>query len=180
MKFNQKHIGFAIFSLILFISYSAMAGNLPLETVMKTGHADSISTVWFSRDGKFIVTASNDRTAKLWETKTGREIRTFKGHSSGVNAVDFSPDGKFIVTGSRDGSAKLWDVVTGRKIRALGSSDAFQGNMNFDSFLASVNSVSFSSDGQYVVIGKNDGIKLWDVRTGRILRSFLKSERKIY
>jgi WD40 repeat protein len=172
MKHSQKHISFAVFSLILFLSYSAASGALPLETVMKTGHADSIRTLCFSRDGRFVLTASNDRTAKLWETKTGREIRTFKGHSSGVNSVDSSPDGKFIVTGSSDGSAKLWDVVTGREFRALGSSDSFQGNLSFDSFMASVNSVSFSPDGNYVVIGTNAGVKLWDVKTGSLLRSF--------
>ncbi|TFG90071.1 MAG: WD40 repeat domain-containing protein, partial [Candidatus Atribacteria bacterium] len=172
MKHSQKHISFAVFSLILFLSYSATAGGLPLETVMKTGHADSIHALCFSRDGRFVVTASNDRTAKLWETRTGREVRTFKGHSSGVNSVDSSPDGKFIVTGSSDGSAKLWDAVTGREVRAFGSSDSYQGFMSFDSYLASVNGVSFSPDGNYVVIGTNDGMKLWDVRTGRILRSF--------
>jgi len=139
---------------------------------MKTGHADSIRALCFSRDGRFVVTASNDRTAKLWETKTGREIRTFKGHSSDVNSVDSSPDGKFIVTGSSDGSTKLWDVVTGREVRALGSSDSYQGVMSFDSYLASVNSVSFSPDGKYVVTGRNDGVKLWDVTTGSLLRSF--------
>ncbi|MBW2640853.1 MAG: hypothetical protein JRE10_12040 [Deltaproteobacteria bacterium] len=67
---------------------------------MKTGHADAIRALCYSRDGRFVVTASSDRTAKLWETRTGREVRTFKGHSSGVNSVDVSSDGKFIVTGS--------------------------------------------------------------------------------
>jgi len=172
MKHSRKHISFAVFSLILFLSYSATSEALPLETVMKTGHADSIHALCFSRDGRFVLTASNDRTAKLWETRTGREIRTFKGHSSGVNSVDFSSGGKFVVTGSSDGSTKLWDAVTGREVKALGSSDSYQGFMSFDSFMASVNSVNFSPDGNYVVIGTNEGVKLWDVRTGKILRSF--------
>jgi len=172
MTHNQKRIAFAVFSLIFFLSCLATAGDLPLETVMKTGHADSIRALRFSRDGRFVVTASSDRTAKLWETRTGREVRIFKGHSSGVNSVDFSPDGKFIVTGSNDGSAKLWDAVTGREVKAFGSPDSYQGSMSFDSYMASVNGVSLSPDGKYVVTGTFDGVKLWDVRTGRILRSF--------
>jgi WD40 repeat protein len=171
MKQSQKHISFAVFSLILFWGYSAASGALPLETVMKTGHADAIRALCFSRDGRFVLTASNDRTAKLWETSTGREIRTFKGHSSGVNSVDSSPDGKFVVTGSSDGSVKLWDAVTGSEVKSLGSSDSYQGFMSFDSYLVSVNSVSFSPDGKYVVIGTNAGVKLWDVKTGSLLRS---------
>ena len=171
MTHNQKRIYFSVFSVIFFLSCLARAGDLTLETVMKTGHADAVRALCYSRDGRFVVTASSDRTAKLWETKTGRVVRTFKGHSSGVNSVDFSPDGRFIVTGSSDGSAKLWDTVTGREVKAFGSSDSYQGSMSFDSYLASVNSVDFSPDGKYVVTGTFDGIKLWDVRTGRILRS---------
>ena len=171
MTNNKKRIGFAVFSLIFFLSCLAKAGDLPLETVMKTGHADAICALGYSRDGRFVVTASNDRTAKLWETRTGREVQTFKGHSSGVTSVSISADAKFIVTGSSDGSAKLWDTVTGREVKAFGSSDAYKGSMSFDSYLDSVNGVSLSPDGKYVVTGTNNGMKLWDVRTGRILRS---------
>jgi len=54
----------------------------------------------------------------------------------------------------------------------FGSSDAYKGAMSFDSYMDSVNGVSLSPDGKYVVTGTFDGVKLWDVRTGSILRSF--------
>ena len=54
------------------------------ELVVNKGHSDSVTSVAFSPDGRYVVTGSGDHTAKLWEAATGKELRTFGGHSSGV------------------------------------------------------------------------------------------------
>ncbi len=70
-----------------------------------------MSGVWPSRRMENIVlTSSSDKTAKLWETATGVEVRTFSGHTDAVNSVAFSPDGKYVLTGSTDKTAALWDT----------------------------------------------------------------------
>jgi WD40 repeat protein len=66
--------------------------------------------VAFSPDGKYVLTGSADRTAKLWDVSTGKEIRTFSGHSDTIFAVAFSPDGQYIVTAADDKTARIWDV----------------------------------------------------------------------
>ena len=71
----------------------------------------------FSPDGQRIVTGSDDRTAKVWEAASGRELLTLKGHSSEIWSVAFSPDGQRIVTGSRDQTAKVWEAASGRELR---------------------------------------------------------------
>ena len=59
-------------------------------------------------DGKFILTSSYDKTAKLWETETGREVLTLRGHSDLVECAALSPDGRFALTGSgEDEAARL-------------------------------------------------------------------------
>ena len=72
------------------------------------GHTDRITSVAFSPDGLRVVTGSADRTAKVWELRTGREVLTLRHHQSALTSVTFSPDGRHIVTASRDKTAIIW------------------------------------------------------------------------
>ena len=54
----------------------------------------------FSPDGAHVLTASWDKTARLWETASGREVRRFEGHSDAVLSAVFSPDGAHVLTAS--------------------------------------------------------------------------------
>ena len=79
---------------------------------MLKGHTSIVSAVAFSPDGKLVVTGSNDKTARLWDTATGNPVATLAGHDGSVIAVAFSPDGKLVVTGSADKMARLWKVFS--------------------------------------------------------------------
>ena len=66
----------------------------------------------FSPDGRTVVTGSGDKTARLWEVASGREIAVLRGHEDAVSSVAFSPDGRTVVTGSGDKTARLWEVAS--------------------------------------------------------------------
>ncbi len=70
------------------------------------GHAGRVVRVAFSPDSTRLLTASEDKTAKVWDTRTGAELVTLKGHTSNVNAGNFSADGSRVVTGSWDRTAR--------------------------------------------------------------------------
>jgi len=87
------------------------------------GHSRGVNSVAITPDGKYIVSGSWDKTIKLWDISSDKEIRTFKGHSSWVNSVAITPDGKYIVSGSEDKNIKLWDIKSGKLISSYATSD---------------------------------------------------------
>jgi WD40 repeat protein len=74
------------------------------------GHTGFVFSASFSPDGSLVVTASLDKTAKVWDAKSGAEVLTLKGHTGSLSSASFSPDGLRVVTGSDDKTARVWDA----------------------------------------------------------------------
>ncbi|WP_017306647.1 AAA-like domain-containing protein [Spirulina subsalsa] len=113
------------------------------------GHSGGVYAAQFSPDGQHIVTASIDRTARLWNQE-GKELAVLTGHSGGVYAAQFSPDGQRIVTASDDGTARLWNQE-GEELAVL------------TGYSGGVYAAQFSPDGQRIVTASDDGTaRLWN------------------
>lgn len=67
--------------------------------------------VAFSPDGKAIITGSADKTARLWDTETGQQLKVLSGHEDLVLSVRFSPDGRSVATTSSDQTTRIWPVL---------------------------------------------------------------------
>jgi WD40 repeat protein len=110
--------------------------------------------VWsaaFSRDGSRIVTASGDKTARIWDVASAKEIAVLRGHDAGVASAAFSPDGSRIVTASGDKTARIWDAATAKEIAVLRGHDDI------------VFSAAFSPDGSRIVTASfDDTARIWD------------------
>jgi WD40 repeat protein len=96
----------------------------------------------FSSDGQRIVTASADKTARLWNAANGRPLATLQGHTDSVRSAVFSPDGQRIVTASDDRTARVWNAASGQLLASQGHTEG-------------VMSAEFSPDGQRIVTASN-------------------------
>src|SRR6202035_2492726 len=81
-------------------------------------HQDAVESVAFSPDAARILTASRDKTAKLWDAGSGKLLASF-AHQDEVNHATFSQDGTRILTASADDSAKLWDAASGKLLASF-------------------------------------------------------------
>jgi eukaryotic-like serine/threonine-protein kinase len=121
-------------------------------------HTDIVWFASFSPDGRRIVTALNDNTARVWDTASGRELLQLTGHTDRTWSAVFSPDGKRILTGSSDNTARVWDAATGRELLRIAG------------HAGRVQRATFSPDGRRVVTPSADGTAgIWDAETGREL-----------
>lgn len=83
------------------------------------GHTSIVHSVAFSPDGKQALSGSRDKTVRLWDLETGKEIHCFAGHTGTVLCVAFSRDGKFALSGANDKTVRVWDIATGKELRSF-------------------------------------------------------------
>ncbi|MEA2220357.1 MAG: hypothetical protein QOJ35_2983 [Solirubrobacteraceae bacterium] len=128
------------------------------------GHSDAVTGVAFSRDGRLMASASWDRSIRLWDPRTHRQLGTpLLGHTDRIDSVAFARDGRTLVSGGWDGTIRFWDVRTHRQVGALS-----QG--------AAVQALAFSPDGRILAtldVGRR--VRLWDAHTHRQLGAPLTS-----
>src|SRR5262249_32434720 len=110
-------------------------------------------------DGKTLVSTGADMSVTLWETATGREIRTLQGAEGVILAADFSPDGRTLAFGSQDGAIRLCEAARGKEVHVLRGEQV------------PVHAVAFSPDGKTLAAGAGNTVQLWDATTGKAVRT---------
>ncbi len=135
------------------------------ELLVMADHTGAINNIAFSPNGKYLLTASNDNSALLWNLKTEKKIQTLNQHNKAVSYAGFSPDGSKIITTSMDNTAVLWELKSGKRLKLLGHKKG-------------ILHAAFSPDGNYVVTAGGGGnVRIWSVSDGKLIR-VLKGHNK--
>ena len=91
LRFSSLLRRLLLLSLVVCAVGASMQAAPAAELKLQLGHSEAVNSVVFSPDGRFILTGSNDRTARLWDVASGGEIGRFEGHARFVTSVAFSP-----------------------------------------------------------------------------------------
>jgi WD40 repeat protein len=120
-----------------------------------TGHTNPVRDVFFSADGKRVVSGSTDTSVRQWDVDTGKVVGGAPVQSSAIIALAVAPDGRHAVTGADDGGVRLWDLKEGRELHA------------FAGHSLPAHGVAFASDGKHVISGSIDRTaRLWRIPEG--------------
>jgi WD40 repeat protein len=143
---------------------------LPEGAVARLGshafrHDHTVSALAFSADGKRLASASWDKTARVWDVETGRELCRFAGHKEGASAVALSPDGALAASGDMKRATVLWDAKTGREIHRTAD------NQNTVFWLR------FTADGKRLVWCAGKSVRVWNVAQWREERQIAAGEQ---
>ena len=143
LTFRQSSIGYI---------YDAVSGR---EIHRLTGHEGLVWSAEYSPDGRRIVTAGGDNTARIWDARSGKSLAILGSHSSDVINATFSSDGSLVATMEDDGIVHIWQTDMGSTMPILlGHPDA-------------VLAADFSPDGARVATACTDGVaRVWDIQPG--------------
>ena len=152
MKFSPDGSCFASGSMNKQIFLWNVRGECENFCVLK-GHKNAVLDLHWTTDGSYVVSASPDKTVRVWDVEYGMQVKKWDEHQGIVNSCCPARRGNpLFVSGSDDGTAKIWDQRRKRSIHTC--EDAYQ-----------VTSVGFSDQAEYIYTGGIENvIKVWDLR----------------
>jgi uncharacterized protein (TIGR02996 family) len=130
--------------------------------------AGSVAALSLSGDGRLLLSGGWDRTVRLWDVATRRELRRFEGHTGRVWDVALSPDGRQAASCGDESVIRVWDVASGEEERQIWGHDNY------------VVRVVFSPDGTKLLSGAWDNTaRLWRARNGEQIQVFVGHEGRV-
>lgn len=156
-----------------------------------TGHNNSVQALAATPDGRLLVSASWDRTVRVWDLATGRAVHVFEGHDQYVESVGITPDGRSAVSGSVDGSVRVWDLTVGMLADVLQLGEPVvdiavhpDGTRLAIATPSRVLLRSLEPEGSSVVVAEDDPNRRFDhlgilAMGGKLALTFMKNERDI-
>ena len=128
------------------------------------GFKNQVHGVAISPNGQILAAVGDhDNSVRTWDVATGRPLRSYQASSSWLREVGFSPDGRELAARDFSGVVEVWDLTSNRRVRLSAGS------------IGESNGLAFTPDGSQLAMASHRGLKLLDIRTGRLLAQFSTS-----
>jgi len=183
---------FLILLLLLTLTLPALCAEKPVLVLDPDGHKALIRDIAFTPDGRYLLSAGDDKAVRVWDTTSGKTVRFIRGQIGPGNegkifAMALSPDGRTVAVGGwmgpiagysleEVGRIRLHDVATGRVLGILKGHDS------------AIFSLSFSPDSNFLASGQASGqygtsdptVRIWDVKQKQPLHVLKGHKKSIY
>ena len=129
-------------------------------------HTAPVTAIAFQ--GRYMATGSEDKTVKLWNIRSKRELFTLSGHTGGIRKLAFTPSGNFFASAAEDQTVKIWNAISGKEVITL---------TEFDS---SISTLRFGSRGERLITGTSSGrVQVWDRTNGKMICELIGHEAAV-
>jgi len=136
-----------------------------------TAHNDSVSSLTFTPDGGRLASGSYDKTLRLWETPSGRLLRSFDAHTHPVSSVSLSADGALMGSGSQEPMVRVWQASDGNLLL---------GPIELGKLGETCARVALSPDGSLLTASVDQGLlRIFSIGDGRPIRTLRGHERYV-
>lgn len=167
------------------LAWDVERGRTTAELGYSAGEPRLLTSLRMMADGRRVLTASRDRTLRLWDTADARELRVMTGHTGGIKYLAVSACGRHVVTLGWDRSLRLWDLERGRARRILMSppeagqslSDSRASALLMEVEAAPIvdiagrpvgleTKIAVPAGGKVVILGASNTVGRWDLEQG--------------
>ncbi len=160
IRISPPVLGFAV----AFLAVSGFAADPPRASLTLKGHDDPVYSAIFDPQNKVIATASFDKSVRIWDANTGKELRSLagkNGHQGQALCLAFSPDGNLLASGGGDNTVRVWEMNPAKPTPEPAPVKNF-GHPNL------VSAIAFDKTAALLATGCNDGfLRLWDMKTNQ-------------
>ncbi|EKM54864.1 uncharacterized protein PHACADRAFT_97392 [Phanerochaete carnosa HHB-10118-sp] len=139
-----------------------LSDGLLVQRLQRQVHTDAVRSLSFSPNSQAVVSGSEDKSAIVWDIRSGGVLLCLEGHSEPVDTVMYAPHGLFIATASFDSFIKIWDALTGACLHSFIVSGGITGLVFSSNF-------SLSRRGDRIATASGGELKIWSVTTGEEL-----------
>jgi centriolar protein POC1 len=88
-----------------------------IKTKVIKGHTAAVKSIAFFNDGKTILSASDDKSVKLWDIDTQKFKASYSGHNNWVNSAQVNQEMTLLCSGGEDKKLVIWDIETKKQIQ---------------------------------------------------------------
>lgn len=140
--------------------HAYLMADLRDRLLVLSGHESIVACLAVRPDGEQIASSSLDHTLRIWDARSGKQIRTLAAGGLVAGSAAYSPDGARLVVGNADGTLRVWEVSTGKALLTIPGQDP-------------IPSVAFGPDGGRIVSGGGGKlVKVWEASTGNEICTF--------